>query len=61
MNPTISSRCKSNAEDNWDLQWQRHWSKVGLPGNELPVGSPGGDERDFLAHTRTPAKERLRL
>ncbi len=32
-----------------------------MPGYELPIGGPGGDERDFLAHTRTPAKERQRL
>ena len=33
-----------------------HWSKVGMPGYELPVGGPGGDEREFLAHARTPAE-----
>jgi uncharacterized protein (TIGR00730 family) len=47
--------------DEWDQQWQQHWSKVGLPGYELPVGGPGGDERDFLAQHRTPAKEKQRL
>jgi len=36
--------------DDWDRQWQRRWSKVGLPGYELPVGGPGAEERDFLAH-----------
>ena len=47
--------------DAWSRAWQMHWSKVGLPGYELPVGGPGGDERDFLAHARTPAKEEARL
>ncbi len=47
--------------DEWDRQWRQHWSRVGMPGYELPVGGPGGDERDFLAHARTPAKERQRL
>lgn len=32
-----------------------------MPGYELPVGGPGGDERDFLALVRTPAKEQQRL
>jgi hypothetical protein len=52
---------KPSRKDPWDQQWQEHWSKVGTPGYELPVGGPGGDERDFLAHARTPAKERQRL
>jgi hypothetical protein len=47
--------------DAWDLQWQQLWSKVGLPGYELPVGGPGGGERDFLAQARTPARENQRL
>ena len=54
-------RRKPSSVDAWDRQWQRHWSKVGLPGYELPVGGPGGDERDFLAHARTLAKEQQRL
>jgi uncharacterized protein (TIGR00730 family) len=56
-----TSRRKSPATDEWELQWQQHWSKVGTPGYELPVGGPGGDEREFLASARTPAKERERL
>jgi uncharacterized protein (TIGR00730 family) len=51
----------SRNRDEWDRQWQQHWSKVGTPGYELPVGGPGGDERDFLATARTPTKERVRL
>jgi uncharacterized protein (TIGR00730 family) len=47
--------------DEWERSWQEHWSKVGLPGYELPVGGPGGHERDFLAQARTPAKEKQRL
>ena len=47
--------------DEWERSWQRHWSKVGLPGYELPAGGPGGHDRDFLAHARTVAKEQQRL
>src|SRR5215467_12494006 len=47
--------------DEWDRQWQRHWSKVGRPGYELPAGGPGAAERDFLAVARTPTKENKRL
>jgi len=47
--------------DEWERSWQKHWSKVGLPGYELPVGGPGGDEREFLAAARTPQKEHARL
>ena len=47
--------------DEWERSWQRHWSKVGMPGYELPVGGKGGDEREFLAAARTPQKERARL
>ena len=50
--PTISA---------WERAWQKHWSKVGQPGYELPVGGPGGDEREFLKTARTPEKERARL
>lgn len=52
---------KVNAAAAWDRQWQQHWSKVGTPGYELPVGGPGADERDFLAIARTPEKEHARL
>jgi hypothetical protein len=47
--------------NDWDRSWQEHWSKVGLPGYELPVGGPGGDEREFLGQARTLAKEKQRL
>lgn len=47
--------------DEWERSWQKHWSKVGLPGYELPAGGPGGDEREFLGQTRTLPKERQRL
>ena len=60
MKTRASTRARSRA-DEWDRQWQRHWSKVGAPGYELPVGGPGGAERDFLAHPRTPAREKERL
>jgi len=61
MKQSASVRRKPATADEWDQQWQQHWSKVGLPGYELPVGGPGGDERDFLAHARTPTKEKQRL
>ncbi len=47
--------------DAWERAWQERWGKVGLPGYELPAGGPGGRERDFLAHARTPEKEYARL
>jgi len=56
-----SPRTRRATTDPWDAQWQEHWSKVGTPGYELPVGGPGGDEREFLATARTLAKERQRL
>jgi hypothetical protein len=61
MNKTGTRRRKSSVRAAWDRQWQQHWSKVGQPGYELPVGGPGGDEREFLAAARTPQKERARL
>jgi len=51
----------NRALSEWERSWQNHWSKVGRPGYELPVGGPGGDERQFLATARTPAKEAARL
>src|SRR5215471_5368412 len=56
-----SGRRTAPTPDAWERSWQKHWSKVGMPGYELPVGGPGGDEREFLATARTPAKERARL
>ena len=61
MSKSQATHRKSRAADEWDRQWRLHWSRVGTPGCELPDGSPGGEERDFLAHARTPAKERQRL
>jgi uncharacterized protein (TIGR00730 family) len=49
------------SRDAWARAWEKNWSKVGLPGYELPVGGPGGDEREFLTTVRTPQKERARL
>lgn len=43
--------------DEWKRSWQQHWRKVGMRGYELPPG----EERDFLAVARTPARERDRL
>src|SRR5690242_7307106 len=58
-----ATRAKKSVDhaDEWEKSWQHRWSKVGLPGYELPIGGPGGDERDFLATARTPEKERVRL
>jgi hypothetical protein len=59
---TRSSGHRSPApRDDWDRQWREHWSKVGMPGYELPVGGPGDDERKFLATARTLQKEHARL
>ncbi len=49
------------SRDAWAKSWNEHWSKVGSPGYELPVGGPGGEEREFLADARTPEKEWDRL
>ncbi len=49
------------SHDAWERAWRERWSKIGLPGYELPEGGPGGDEREFLAAARTPPKERERL
>ena len=49
------------SRDAWTKSWNEHWSKVGSPGYELPVGGPGSDEREFLADARTPEKEWERL
>jgi hypothetical protein len=61
MKEQILSRRTRATSDAWDRQWRRYWSKVGWPGYELPVGGPGGDEREVLGQTRTPAKENERL
>jgi hypothetical protein len=42
--------------DEWERSWQKHWSKVGLPGYELPVGGPGQDDREFFKIARTREK-----
>ncbi len=47
--------------DAWEKAWEKTWSKVGMPGYELPVGGPGGHEREFLMKARTPEGERARL
>jgi uncharacterized protein (TIGR00730 family) len=48
---------KMPSSDVWAKSWQKHWSKVGMPGYELPVG----EDQEFLANARTPQKERARL
>jgi hypothetical protein len=61
MKKTSKSSGTQPTRDEWDRQWRQRWSKLGQPGHELPVGGPGGDEREFLASARTPQKERARL
>ena len=58
--PPKNPSAKSAVED-WERSWHERWSKVGLPGYELPVGGPGGHERAFLNQSRTPEKEHARL
>jgi predicted metal-dependent RNase len=55
-----AARRRLPALDEWERGWQRHWSKVGTAGYELPAGGPGGAERDFLAHARTPKTAAVR-
>jgi uncharacterized protein (TIGR00730 family) len=55
------NRRSTSAAKDWERSWKEKWSKVGLPGYELPAGGPGGHEREFLATARTPQKERARL
>jgi uncharacterized protein (TIGR00730 family) len=52
---------KLPSADAWAKSWQKHWSRVGMPGYELPVGGPGGDERELLNGVRAAHKERARL
>jgi uncharacterized protein (TIGR00730 family) len=52
---------EGRARDEWELGWQRNWSKLSLPGYELPTTGPGVREREFLTESRTPQKERARL
>ncbi len=47
--------------DEWERSWQRHWSRAGTSGYELPLSGPGGADREFLTQTRTPEKEIARL
>jgi len=62
MNKQRASRQhRPPAADAWERSWQKHWSKVGLPGYELPVDGPGARDREFLTQSRTPAKEQARL
>ncbi len=62
----MSNEVKTNSRrrltlEEWERSWQENWGHVGSPEYELPVGGPGGDEREFLNNARTPAKERERL
>jgi uncharacterized protein (TIGR00730 family) len=45
----------------WEQQWQGHWSKAGRTEYELPSDGAMDGERKFLAETRTPEKEVERL
>jgi hypothetical protein len=61
MKPKTAPHRAASRKSEWDRQWQDNWSKVGLPGYELPAGGPGAQEREFLGTVRTPEKERARL
>jgi uncharacterized protein (TIGR00730 family) len=52
---------KFPSRDAWTESWQKHWSKVGLPGYELPTDGAPDAERELLNSARTPEKERARL
>lgn len=43
--------------EQWEKRWAEHWAKGGPPAYELAPDH----EREFLAHARTPAKEKQRL
>ncbi|MGE3312022.1 MAG: TIGR00730 family Rossman fold protein [Limisphaerales bacterium] len=45
----------------WDRAWKKYWSKTVKPTYELPPGSSGDEDRDFLGTTRTLKKEEARL
>jgi uncharacterized protein (TIGR00730 family) len=61
----MKKRLKTNypklTVDDWERQWQQRWSKVGLPGYELPQSGPGAHDSQFLSEARTPIKEQARL
>ncbi len=46
--------------DEWERGWRRQLIKAGAGKYELPAMESGRDH-DFLTHTRTPEKERVRL
>jgi uncharacterized protein (TIGR00730 family) len=56
-----TKRTSLKPQNLWEQRWQQYWSKVGLPGFELPVGGPGGDEREFLSTARTLEHEKERI
>ena len=52
---------KQPSRDAWARAWQKHWSKAGQPGYELPLRGFASEDREFLTSSRTPQKERARL
>src|SRR5262245_6656326 len=56
---TIKRLPKLASADAWERLWNDHWSKVGMPGYELPATSTS--DREWLMETRTPEKEKARL
>jgi uncharacterized protein (TIGR00730 family) len=49
---------------NWQENWQRHWQRQGSAAYELAQGhgpEDGDWEREMLASSRTPAKDKQRL
>jgi uncharacterized protein (TIGR00730 family) len=59
--PSLKRRSPTITREAWERSWQERWSKIGLPGYELPAGARDGHERKFLMETRTPEKEKARL
>ncbi|MBN8459468.1 MAG: TIGR00730 family Rossman fold protein [Verrucomicrobia bacterium] len=51
----------AKSHDEWEEQWQNHWSRIGQPGYELPTGGAGQEDRDLLASSRTLENEMERL
>jgi uncharacterized protein (TIGR00730 family) len=64
MGESQIARARSVKLRQWQKRWQSHWQKEGPPAYELtPAGNIAGAdwEREFLATTRTPAREKQRL
>src|SRR5436190_18972454 len=56
---TSKSLPKLASAEAWERRWKARWSKVGMPGYELPATNTS--DREWLMQTRTPKKEKARL